>query len=124
MSQTTINILLNQYKKYQRLISLSTFAKYMLFALMIFCALTCVVSGIILAGASQADTISPASTVFYTSLPTLVVLILGTIFSPTPNEFGTMLVANAANIPERNAHMIALKAKLIKVGHQAIEWKF
>lgn len=124
MSQATINILLNQCKKYQRLISLSTFAKYMLFALMIFCALTCAVSGLILAGASHADTISQASTVFYTSLPTLVVLILGTIFSPAPNEFGTMLVANAANIPERNAHMTALKSKLIKVGHQAIEWKF
>lgn len=124
MGQAATNILLNQCKKYQRLISLSTFAKYMLFALMIFCALTCAVSGLILAGASQADTISTASKVFYTSLPVLVVLILGTIFSPAPNEFGTMLVATAANIPERNAHMTALKSKLIKVGHQAIEWKF
>ena len=124
MSQATINILLNQCKKYQRLISLSRFAKYMLFAMMICCALTCVLSGSILAVASQADTISSASKVFYTSLPMLVILILGTIFSPAPNEFGTMLVANAANIPERNAHMTALKSKLIKVGHQAIEWKF
>lgn len=110
-------------RKLQRMISISIYAKYVLFIALLCCTFVFGVSGILLAVSETPTNIVGASHVFYSSAAMLVLLCLGIIFSPTPNNYGTALVARASMLHSNDTTIATLKAKLSSAGENAINWK-
>ena len=115
--------ILDSCRKCQRMISASAIAKTTLMGALVFCAITCGISGLAYCNASNPDSIALASTIFFCAMVLQLVLWIGFILCPVPNPYGTSLVATANMIPETTQALKILKARLIHVGEQAIEWK-
>jgi hypothetical protein len=105
------------------MISASAIAKTTLMVALVLCGVTCVISGFTYCIASNPESIALASTIFFCAMGLQLVLWIGFILCPAPNPYGTTLVATANMIPETTQALKLLKARLIRVGEHAIEWK-
>lgn len=110
--------LINDCIKLQKKIKYCDTAIAVLYVLIIVDALALFFSMIIYASSD----VALAGAIFVVSLSLAPLLILGIIFFPPPNPYGTQLMVAANKLPSNTDAMMLLKRRLIDEAENAIKW--
>lgn len=110
--------IINDCIKLQKKIKYCDTAMTVLIALILVDAVSLFFSMLIYASADAAL----AGVIFVVSLSLAPLLILGIIFCPTPNPYGTQLMVAANKLPNNTDAMMHLKRRLIDEAEDAIKW--
>lgn len=110
--------IINDCIKLQKRIKYSDTAMSVLIALIVVDAVSLFFSMIIYASSDAAL----AGAIFVVCLCLAPLLILGIIFCPTPNPYGTKLMVAANKLPNNTDAMMHLKRRLIDEAEDAIKW--